>query len=223
MNGTLRDPCVWLPALLGIAAFLPAALPRPAAAPGPRPTAIALPALHGLPPGSTRLRFEVDHDDSQAHFLVRGPRGELLTRCPALRGELELDGKAGTGHLELQLDLSAIPTDDGDRGLGVHHVLGAHRTTVITYQGDLVATTRTDLPGVQLLTFVGRLVFGERVLQQPMQLWTCQLPGKPLRLQGHGTVAASSFGLPARRLLGVFAENHEVTLGLDLAWRRRRD
>ena len=220
MNPVVLDPRVWLPALVGIVAFLPRALPPAAAAPLARPTAVALPEVHGLPPATGEQQFELLAERSTVHFLVRGPRGELRTACPAFRGTLQLDGKRHRGSIELQLDLTSLPGNEGNSSLGLHHVLGVHRTTVITYRGTLVATTRTDLAGVQQRTFLGRLYFGDRAISQAMQLWQCSLPGQPLRLQGHGTVSGAAYGLPARRWLGWFPEEHEVTLGLDLAWRR---
>ncbi len=47
-------------------------------------------------------------------------------------------------------------------------------------------------------------------------------PGQPLRLQGHGTVPRETYGLPARGWLGFGTNAHDVTLGLDLVWRRHR-
>lgn len=222
MNRYLLDPRVWLPALVGLSCFAPRALPAPAAPPHERPQAVALPPLHGAPAGSGVQSFELLPERSSVHFLVRGPRGELLVNCPGCRGTLQLDAKNNQGSLELRLDLTSLTDTAPGSGIDVHHVLGMHRTSEIVYRGNLVATTRTDLPGVEDLLFVGLLHFGELALQQPMHLWQCSLPGQPVRLQGHGTVAGAAYGLPSRRWLGLVTEHHAVSLGLDLAWRRTR-
>lgn len=222
MNRHLLDPRVWAPALLGIAFFAPRALPAPVAPTASRPQAIVLPSLHGAPATGTAQDLELLPERSAVHFLVQGPRGELLVACPACSGSLHLDAKGQQGSLELRLDLTSLPNATPDTGLDVHHVLGVHRSAEVVYRGTLVATTSSDLPGVQRLTFLGLLYFGDRALQQPMQLWQCSLPGQPLRLQGHGTVLGANYGLPSRRWLGLLDERHDVTLGLDLAWRRAR-
>jgi hypothetical protein len=142
-----------------------------------------------------------------------------------VKGTLDLEPD-GTGELELVLDLATLQplhgaAGGGDRGIDLAHVLGVYRGSTIVYRARLAATTTSDLPGVSQRTFLGTLRLGSQVLTQPMQLWQCALPGQPLRLQGHGTVAADQYGLPTRRWLALFPEDHAVTLGLDLAWRRR--
>jgi hypothetical protein len=220
MNRCLRDARVWLPAVIGLALFLSRALPPAADSPLSPATAVALPEPRGA-----RLVGAHDYElllaRSSVHFLVEGTRGRLLVDCPAFRGHLELDAKAGNGRLDLRLDLSSLREPSAE-GLGVHHILGAYRATELAYSGVLVAIATSDLPGVQELTFLGRLHFGDRVVQQPMQLWLCSLPGQPLRLQAHGTVPAAAYDLPKRRWFGL-VERNDVTLGLDLAWRRRHD
>lgn len=222
MNRHLLDARVWGPTLVGVLCFVPRALPTPLPAAPPRAAAIELPAARGLPPGTGTQQFELATEQSAARFLVRGPGGELLATCPGCSGSLQLDAQRGTGSLELRLDLVSLVDEEPDRGLDLHHVLGALRTTELVYRGELAALTRTSQLGVQCLSFDGLLHVGDRAIRQPMQLWQCQLPGQALRLQGNGTVDAATFGLPERRWLGLWPERHEVTLGLDLAWRRRR-
>lgn len=223
MNRHLLDVRVWGPMLVGIACFVPRALPPAAARPGMHPAAVELPQPRGLPPATAAVHCELVGEQSSVRFHVTGPRGEMLATCSSISGDLRLDGKQGTGSLDLRLDLTSLTDDAPLDGLDVHHVLGAMRTSSIAYHADLVATTRCDLPGVQRLLFLGRLHLGERTLLQPMELWQCSLPGQPMRTQGHGTVQAAVFGLPERRRFGIWPERHEVTLGLDLAWRRTRE
>lgn len=222
MRPVVFDARVWLPAVLAIGLFAFRAMPVP---PSPLPTAspsIALPAMRGLPTPTTAQQWDLSASDSSVRFLVEGPRGKLLATCHVASGTLDLAAPAQTGELELRLDLTSLTRSDAETDLDVHHVLGVHRTSEVIYRGRLLATTSCDLPGVRRLLFMGPLHFDDRVVQQPMQLWQCSLPGQPMRLQGHGSVQAAAFGLPARTWLGLFPEEHTVTLGLDLAWRRRR-
>jgi hypothetical protein len=217
-----RDPRVWLPALIGAVLLAPHALPRPLPAALPQAASVALPLVRGAPAVPGEQRFDLAADASTARFRVAGVRGELLVACPALHGTLRLDAGATTGELELRLDLASLQPLSAGGGVDVHRVLGVLRGAEVVYRGALVASESGDLPGLRRLTFVGSLVLGERVQQQPMQLWWCVLPGSTPRLQGHGTVRGDAFGLPARRWLGLFLERYDVTLGLDLAWRRQR-
>jgi hypothetical protein len=209
------DLRVWLPAVLAAAVFLPRALP--VAMPAARP------AVAAMPPATTDLRYELDAAASTVRFHAAGPRGELLVACTGLRGALELPATAAGGSLDLHLDLGSLqPIGSDTSGFDLAHVLGVHRGSELSYHAKLVATTTTDLPGVTQRTWLGRLQFGVRSVRQPMQLWQCSLPGQPLRLQGHGTVAGDDYGLPRRHWLGLYTEPAQVTLGLDLVWRRRR-
>lgn len=227
MSHPCLDPRVWLPLLLAGSWFAARARPPAVEPPAPPAVALALPPMHGLPPSSKEQNLELDAEHSSVRFLVTGLRGELLVACPSVQGSLKLLAGGAGGELELRLDLaSLVPLHDstvhgGTGGVDVPHVLGVHRGSEIVYRANLVATTGSDLPGVVQRTFLGTLRFGSRVMQQPMQLWQCSLPGQPLRLQGHGTVAAETYGLPKRRWLALIDEGHAVTLGLDLAWRRR--
>lgn len=216
------DLRVWLPALLAAVVFVPRAAPL--AVPTARAAAAGaqLPTIHGLPPATTDQRYELDAAASTVRFHATGPRGELLVACTGLRGNLHLPAGGMGGSLELQLDLGSLQAITTDSGFDLAHVLGVHRGSELSYRAGLVATTTTDLPGVSQRTWLGSLRFGVRAMRQPMQLWQCSLPGQPLRLQGHGTVAGDDYGLPRRHLFGLYTEHAEVTLGLDLVWRRRR-
>lgn len=225
MTRAIFDLRVWLPLAIAGVCFGLRATPTPPPAPLGEVRAITLPAMHGLPPSTKPQRLELDPERSSVRFLVSGLAQELLVACPGVKGTLDL-APNGTGELELVLDLATLQTLHGaaggdDRGIDVAHVLGVYRGSTIVYRARLAATTTSDLPGVSQRTFLGTLRLGSQVLTQPMQLWQCSLPGQPLRLQGHGTVAADQYGLPTRRWLALFPEDHAVTLGLDLAWRRR--
>lgn len=225
MNRSLLDPRVWLPLAIAGVCFGLRATPIPPPAPLDAVRAITLPELRGLPPSTKPQQLELDPERSSVRFLVAGLPQELLVACPGVKGTLDL-APNGTGELELVLDLATLQplhgaAGGGDRGIDVAHVLGVYRGSTIVYRARLAATTSSDLPGVSQRTFLGTLRLGSQVLAQPMQLWQCSLPGQPLRLQGHGTVAADQYGLPTRRWLALFPEDHAVTLGLDLAWRRR--
>ena len=224
MSRAALHPSAVVPVLLATLGFAWRAIPPTAAPPLPTVTATDLPTLPNLPPGKKNLALELDAEHSSVRFLVTGLAEDLLVGCSAVTGRLQLTDGGSRGVFELQLDLSSLePLQGADRGLDLAHVLGVHRGATITYRGELVATTSSDLPGVQQRTWLGQLRFGAQVLLQPMQLWQCSLPGKPLRLQGHGTVAGDRYGLPTRHWLALFPEAHAVTLGLDLAWRRRAE
>lgn len=225
MTRAIFDPRVWLPLAIAGVWFGLRATPTPPPTPLGEVRAITLPAMHGLPPASKAQHLDLDPERSSVRFLVTGLAQELLVACPGVKGTLDLEPN-GNGELELVLDLATLQPLHGaasgnDRGIDVAHVLGVYRGSTIVYRARLAATTTSDLPGVSQRTFLGTLRLGAQVLAQPMQLWQCSLPGQPLRLQGHGTVAADQYGLPTRRWLALFPEDHAVTLGLDLAWRRR--
>lgn len=218
MNRHLLDPRVFAPVLCGLAAFAPRALPEPSAPPPERVRARELPQLPA-PKRDTKPRaWRLDADGSSVRFLVEDGTARLVAACPTVTGTLQRDGDAGA--LELRIDLASATSIHSDAGLDLHRVLGVRRADEIVYRAKLVAATPTDLPGVERLLFVGQLAFGDRVMQQPMQLWACSLPGRPLRLQGHGPVAKDAYGLPERRWLGVVPDRLQALLGLDLEWRR---
>lgn len=222
MKHPARDPRAWLPALAGLAMLLPRALPAPPAAPAARPVAVVMPTLHAPAPTTSARRFELVPAQSAARFLVAGPGDDGLVRCDGCTAWLDL-GPGGAGALDLAIELATATTASGAGGVDLLDVLGAHRAARLRFRGELVAATTTDLPGVRELTFAGRLYFADRVVQQSLRLWLCELPGRGPRLQGHGTVPAAPFDLPVRRWCGIVARHREVTLGLDLAFRRRRD
>lgn len=221
MSRSVLDPRVWLPLAIAGALFGLRCTPTPPPAPLDEVRSVTLPTMYGQPPPRSAQHLELDAERSSVRFLVGGLREELLVACTSVKGSMDLEPN-GTGDLELVLDLASLqPLHGADRGVDVAHVLGVYRGSTIVYRAKLVSVASSDLPGVSQRTWIGTLRFGSQVLQQPMQLWQCALPGQPLRLQGHGTVAATNFGLPTRRWLALFPEDHAVTLGLDLAWRRR--
>lgn len=222
MKNPCRDVRVWLPVTLAAAAFLPRlSPPPPGAAPAGVP-ALALPAVHGVAAPKVATSYELDAEASSVRFLVRGDRGELLVSCPGLHGSLQLDAGGHTGRLELRCDLGSLRVLEPQGDLDVQHVLGVHRNELV-YRAQLVADATSDLPGVGRQIWLGTLTFGTRLRRQPIETWCCRLPARSLRLSGHGTVDAETLGLPTRRWFGIVAEHNEVTMGLDLAWRRRRD
>lgn len=214
---------IWSPSLVGALVFALRALP-PAPAPPPEPGhAIELPALHGLPAPGDRQRFELDPTASSVRFRVVGRAGELLATCARVAGALELGARDGDGTLELTFDLAGVePVPGAPHDVDPRELLGVFGGASVRYSAELAAVTRTELTGVSLSTWLGTIHFGGRVQRQPMQLWSCRLPGRPLRLQGHGTVAGDSYGLE-RRWFGPLDQRYRITLGLDLAWRRVRD
>lgn len=219
MTRQLLDPRVWLPALLGAAAFAPRALPTPEPAPPMRARATALPALPLLRRDDKPRSYTLASGGSTARFLVEHAGERLLVACPEVTGTLTRDGNGG-GALELRLELASAAPLAGTDGIDLHRVLGVRRADAVVYRARLASAGTTDLAGVERLLFIGQLAFGNRVLAQPMQLWACGLPGRPVRLQGHGPVRVRDYELPQRWRLGLPSGAMQVTLGLDLEWRR---
>lgn len=222
MKHAFRDARIWLPAALAAVAFAMRAQPLPPAAPAMDAQSLALPAVHGAAPPKGAADYELDASDSSVRFLVHGDRGELLVACEGIAGEMHLEAGGHAGTLSLRFDLAALRalTPQGD--LDVQHVLGVHRC-VLVYHARLIADATSDLPGVSRQTWLGTLTFGSTRRRQLIETWYCRLPGRPWRSCGQGTVAAAAFGLPPRHRLGIVAEQNDVTMGLDLAWRRRRE
>lgn len=218
MTSTALDLRVWLPAVVGALAFAPRALPEGAEAPPATASGKELPQLATPRRDDKPRAWRLDADGSTVRFLVHDGDDRLLVACPTVDGALTRD-PAGTGTLELRIDLATATPLDGTPGLDLHRVLGVRRADVITYRGALVSTATTDLPGVERVLFVGQLAFGDRVLQQPMQLWLTRIPGRPARLQGHGPVRTDAYQLPQRGWLGFAGAPLRATLGLDLEWR----
>lgn len=217
------------PALVALCCFVPRALPSPAPAPAAHARSIALPQMRIAASKPRERSFELDPERSSVRFLATGERGELLAECTRIEGRLDLGADTLDGALQLTLDLSSLRALDGNAGdgpsggPGIRDVLGVLGDVGVEVRSKLVAVEVDDMPGVQLDTWVGTVRIGGRVLQQPMQLWRTMLPGARLRQQGHGTVGGAGFGLPAHGWLGLLEDHFDVTLGLDLAWRRRRD
>lgn len=199
---------------------------RPAPLPPPGPgRAVPLPTPSLVPFRAKAERFQLQPELSAARFLVRGDLGELQLRCPGLSGTLQFDPEPGRSSLELRLDLHTLDTVD-DTPLpaeALRHLLGVHRSATATFRGTWTHTLSTPVPGLVQLLFDGTLELGGHVVRQSLGLWRAALPGQPLRLCGHGTVDAHDYGLPERSFLGFRQEQHLVTLGLDLAFRRSGD
>lgn len=221
MNRSCLDPRVWTPIAIAALCFSfrlhpPAA---PAAADPARP--VALPAMQPAPPPKSDVDYVLDPAKSTVRFLVEGSQGELLTTCTRVEGRLRLTTKGEGSEFELELDLGSLaPSGTEPTTIDLYRLLGVHRGSEVRYRGTLLRTSTTNLPSVTERVWLGTLRIGPRIVRQPMQLWQCALSGQPMRLQGHGTVDVADYGLPRRSWLGLLQENHVVTLGLDLAWRR---
>lgn len=197
---------------------------RPAAAaPLPPGHAVALPTPNLLPFRPSKDVLELVAERSTARFLVRGAIGELAAKCPSLRGSLQLDPEPQRCQLELRLDLASLVGLDGAPvpSDALRQLLGVHRSGEVVFRGTLAHTLTTPVPGLVQLVFDGRLALGGHVVRQTLGLWRAALPGQAQRFLGHGTVAASDYGLPRRSFLGFGGAEHQVTLGLDLAFVRR--
>jgi hypothetical protein len=218
----VRDARIWGPLAAAAIGFAVRALPPAPAGEQPTAQSFEVPPMHGAPPPRTELEYDLDPADSEVTFLVEGTGGEMFVRCPGTKGRLQC-AKDGTPQtFELVLDLvSLAPEETGTTSGDLRHLLGVHRDDEVTFQMQLAASTTANVPAVTGLHWVGRLRLGSRVIRQPMNLWLCRLPGRPLRMQGHGTVGTESYGLPRRARFGLFREQHVVTVGLDLAFRRR--
>lgn len=222
MKQPCRDARIWLPAAIAAAAFAMRARPLPPAPPAADARSLALPAVHGAAPPKSAADYELDASASSVRFLVHGDCGELLVAGDRIAGEMHLEAGGHAGTLSLRFDLATLraltPQDD----LDVQHVLGVHRCELV-YHARLIADATSDLPGISRQTWLGTLTFGSTRRRQLIETWHCRLPGHPWRSCGQGTVAAAAFGLPPRHRLGIVAEQNDVTMGLDLAWRRRRE
>jgi hypothetical protein len=217
MNRHLLDPRVWLPALLGAVVFAPRALPTPEPQPPMRARSSTLPNLPPQRRDSKSRSYRLAVAESSVRFLAEDRGDRLLVQCPDVAGAFARDGNGG-GTLELRIDLATAKALAGTDGIDLHRVLGIRRADAIVYRARLVSSATTDLAGVERLLFVGQIAFGDRVLAQPMLLWACSLPGRPLRLQGHGPVRTKEYELPQRWRLGLGGGALQVTLGLDLEW-----
>ena len=226
MSRALFDPRVWLP--LAIAALL-AGIRESQLVPSHEdertvvPTELPVPSAAAQPKGDQA--YDLDMTRSCVRFLVKGSGPDLLLSCSLVQGTLELCPLPGKSVLELRIDLGSLapvvlaPEHDPEQDL--QHLLGVHRGSEVVYRATLTSSATSPLPALHFLIWQGTLRFGSRAMRQPMALWQTAMPGQPLRLQGHGTVGADAYGLPRRTWLGLVEERHAVTLGLDLAWKRR--
>lgn len=223
MNRHCLDARVWGPLVLASALLLLRGTGP--AAPPPRDTAhaVELPQLRGAPLPSTDSDYELDVDRSTVRFLVEANDGAMLTACRRIGGHLHLAGDGGRCTLELDLDLGSLEAVGGGEGeLDLWRHLGVHRGSELFYRATLIRTATNNLPGVTQRVWLGTLRLDDRAVQQPMLLWQVSLPGQPLRLQGHGSVAGDTYGLPSHGWFGFAPHAHVVNLGLDLVWRRHR-
>lgn len=226
MNRSLFDPRVWLPiaCAAGVLAGREATFSHsPADVVHAEAIELPVPNLVVLP--GRDQSYDLDPEHSSVRFLVQGSGRELLVRCPAVRGRLDLRADAATSTIELQLDLASLAPVAEAGGTGpapdLRSLLGIHRGDEISYRATLLSTATSPVPGLVHRLWLGSMRFGGRTVRQPMGLWQTALPGQPLRLQGYGTVGADAYGLPRRSWFGIVEQHHVVTLGLDLAWKRR--
>ena len=221
MNRHCLDWRVLAPIAVGAVLFAlrPATLP-PRGQPSPQRTIeLPTPVAGGL--SQRDADYELDAERSTVRFFVDdgAPR---FAACPGVRGSLQVRTGTAPSTLELELDLGSLQPLEANAPLDLWRLLGVHRGGRITYRAELLRTATSPLPGVTERVWLGTLRLDEHAVRQPMSLWQVSLPGQPLRLQGHGTVAGATYDLPTRGWLGLAADSHAVTLGLDLVWRRRR-
>jgi hypothetical protein len=165
----------------------------------------------------------LDAERCSVRFLCDTGGDETLAACRRLTGRLRVQDGGERRELDLDLDLGSLqPVGEAAPDLDLWRLLGVHRGSEVSYRASQLRRSTGTLPGVTELLWLGTLRFDGRVVQQPMVLWQVSLPGQPLRLQGHGSVAGDTYGLPSRRWLGLGTRSHVVTLGLDLAFRRER-
>lgn len=223
MNRFCTDARVWLP--IACAAVCFALRLRAPAVPGlaPAPRVVTLPTIHGAPAAKGDVAYVLDPERSTVRFLAQTGNGDLLFACRTVSGTLRLCSNEVDSELQLRLDLaSLVPVGEGSTPIDLQRLLGVHSSSEIVYRATLQRSSTSIVPAVTEHIWIGTLRVGSRRKRQPMQLWQSALPGQPLRLQGHGTVDITEYGLPRRTWLGLAEEHHVVTLGLDLAWRRAR-
>jgi len=223
----LPDPRLWAPLALAIAALTAReATRRP---PQPAPVlghAVALPLPRGTAAPRAELEYALDLSQSSIHFLLERDGEQRLFTCSVAEGRLVLSPDPTRSRLRLRLALSSLRADpdQGDaHGDDLWDPLGLQRHADLVYDATLTSAATTPVACLSRLLWQGTLQFGSRVVRQPMELWQTALPGRALRLQGHGTVAGDTYGITPRGLFAFLHDRHAVTLGLDLAWRRAAD
>lgn len=223
MRHHLLDVRIWGPLALAIAAVCWRGAPQRSLPPATIARAVELPAIRAATEPAGDVDYVLDPERSSVRFLVDVGGGERLATCARVSGRLRVRDGGERRELELALDLGSLqPVDAGLPPLDLWQLLGVHRGSQVLYRANQIRRADSGLPGVSQRLWLGSLRFDGRVVQQPMELWQTLLPGQPLRLQGHGSVAAHTYGLPARSWFGLAHASHVVTLGLDLAFRRDR-
>ncbi len=216
---------IWLPLAISVATLaVREAIRQDAASVTARPRSTELPAARTGASPRREVGYELDAEASSIRFLLCDGRGEWLFACPLARGTLQVSPAVLRNELELTFDLASLaPADGGDGGAAqaLREVLAAHCRSEITFRGDLRRRTETAFAGLQEDVWQGELRFGSRCLAQTMVLWQTALPGRPLRLQGHGTVLSLDYGISRFAWFGLVARPVRVTIGLDLAFARR--
>lgn len=226
MTRARPDARVWLPLVVAAAVLTLRECRRTKVVvqtPGVQATELPIPRGTAAPKHAQA--YDLDLANSCIRFFVQGASHDLLLTCSVVSGTLEFDADPAKSTFELRIDLGSLAAVPGagaeETEADLQHLLGVHRGSEVLYRGSLLSAATSPIPALSHLLWQGTLRFGSRVLRQPMALWQTTLPGQPLRLQGHGTVGTDAYGLPRRSWLGLLEERHAVTLGLDLAWKRR--
>lgn len=223
MSHHLLDVRIWGPLALAIAAVCWRGAPQRPQPPATTARAVALPTVRAAPEPHGDVDYVLDPERSSVRFLVDGTGGDHLAVCAHVSGRLRIRDGDDRRELELALDLGSLqPVDDAAPPLDLWQLLGVHRSSQVLYRAHQIRSADSGLPGVTQRLWLGTLRFDGSVVQQPMELWQTLLRGQPLRLQGHGPVAADTYGLPTRGWFGLTHPSHVVILGLDLAFRRDR-
>lgn len=226
MSGRHHTARIWVPlALAGAMLALREGRSQLPGVPTPEVRATELPIPQGSAQPKRRETYDLDPAKSCVRFFVEGANRDFLLSCAVMSGTLELHPDPTQSLFELRIDLGSLSPERGadanETESNLQHLLGVHRGSEIVYRGTLLSAATSPLPSLHLLLWQGTLRVHDRALRQPMALWQTTLPGQPLRLQGHGTVGTDGYGLPRRSWFGLLEERHAVTLGLDLAWKRR--
>ncbi len=221
MRSWPRRLCPWVPvALAAVWLASPTADRAPAVPPPPGALVHALgrlPAARIPGPGTT---FHLAAD-SYAHFTVTGLLGIHEARSTDLSATLAW-GEGMPASFACRIDLHRLrDADDRPVAEAAHHVLGILADAMLTYDGRL---DRCEwLPGgLARATFRGVASLGmvSRPLCLELWLWAS---GGVVQAQALATVAHDVLRLPRRYMMGVFPEDPDLTLGLDLTFRADSD